>query len=163
MDLLTYTVAEMEEQLALIELHAKEYSTDPDFCVDCASKHLSIMEGLAKEGIEFAEDEETKQLFSDIASQTRKWRKQLFYPEENPGAKRKYEPYAWTECELAHPKVQAKMRRCIKKVEKKIGLKFFKACQKKARETGKPLEELKIHGKTCYNPYAICRASVKCP
>jgi len=64
---------------------------------------------------------------------------------ENPGPRRRYEPYGWTQCEKAHPNVKAKMRRCIKKVEQREGC------------VGIPYTECPV------NPVAVCRASIKCP
>jgi hypothetical protein len=63
-----YTLNELEKNLALAELHLKQFSEKTKyFCLDCLRKHLIIIEGLAEEGINFTEDETEKKKFSKIA------------------------------------------------------------------------------------------------
>lgn len=70
-DAYTYTTREIEKNLALAEVHAKQFSTDPFFCLDCLRKHFILIEGLADEGINFTDSSSEKIKFQRI-SQTMK-------------------------------------------------------------------------------------------
>lgn len=58
MNALVYTNNEMEKQLNLLELHLKQISYDPDFCLECIRKHILTIEGLAEEGVGFSSEPE---------------------------------------------------------------------------------------------------------
>ena len=58
MNALLYTNNEMEKQLNLLELHLKQVSYDPDFCLECIRKHILTIEGLAEEGVGFSKEPE---------------------------------------------------------------------------------------------------------
>jgi len=59
---------------------------------------------------------------------------------------REYAPYGWSRCEASHPKVQKKLKSCIKKVEKKQCPRRFKS-----------------YKECTVNPVAVCRNAIKCP
>ena len=65
------------------------------------------------------------------------------------GKGRKFLPYGLTKTEKQSPKLQAKLSRCIRAVEKT-------ACPKSAKKNGKYDYKLCTGG----NPAAICRASL---
>jgi len=60
---------------------------------------------------------------------------------------REYKPYAWTKCELRYPSVRRKIAACAKKIEER------QVCPPSEWGT-RP---------DCVNPYAVCRAAIKCP
>lgn len=71
-----YTVNELEKNLALAEIHAKQYPGVAPlfgmpytawFCKDCLRKHFLIIEGLAEEGINFTDNPTEKKFFSKVA------------------------------------------------------------------------------------------------
>lgn len=66
---LRYTEEELVKELVLLEKHLKqEPYMDENFCIDCIEKHLYSIEGLAEEGIGFADSKEKEQAFVDIAN-----------------------------------------------------------------------------------------------
>lgn len=68
-DPLRYTEEELAKELVLLEKHLKqEPYMDEDFCIDCIEKHLILIEGLAEEGIGFADDKEKENNFVNIAN-----------------------------------------------------------------------------------------------
>jgi hypothetical protein len=80
------------------------------------------------------------------------WEKEGESEMENPAGEG-VKPFAWTECELKYPEVQEKLERCVLKVKERLP----KWCLEE-QAWGQTRE-----GETCYNPWAVCRASVKCP
>ena len=66
-DAYTYTLNELEKNLALAEVHAKQFETDPFFCSDCLRKHFILIEGLADEGINFTDNISEKMKFQKIS------------------------------------------------------------------------------------------------
>ena len=62
-----YTVNELEKNLALAEIHAKQFGSDPLFCSDCLRKHFIIIEGLAEEAVNFTNNVSEKGYFSKVA------------------------------------------------------------------------------------------------
>jgi predicted transcriptional regulator len=78
LDALTYTRSELEKELVLLEKHLKQYPyMKPDFCIDCALKHFTAIEGLSEEGVGFAKSEEEKKFFIRVADWAKKWRSNL--------------------------------------------------------------------------------------
>jgi len=167
-----YTEDALIKQAALIELHSKDGSAVTAGCDCIEGKHLHIVEGLAEEGMGFAVSEREKKFYEILAPFSQSIRKAIekgdfIFPEVDPKtleeqrklpltekksnpdnpAPRGYAPYGWTECEKAHPDVQRKIRRCARKIEKR------QTC---------PMEDWGS-GKECVNPYAVCRASIRCP
>lgn len=61
---------------------------------------------------------------------------------------------AWTPCEKKHPAVKEKVESCVLDVKETMPERCFKA--------NGELDTKKLGTKSCPNPYAICRASVKC-
>lgn len=64
-DVRHYTKEEIEKNLALIEVHAKQFEQDKLFCLDCLQKHLTIVQGLADEGVGFFP--EARDWFTELA------------------------------------------------------------------------------------------------
>jgi predicted transcriptional regulator len=78
MDALQYTRSELEKELVLLEKHLKQYPyMKQDFCIDCALKHFTAIEGLSEEGVGFAKSEEEKKFFIRVADWAKKWRSNL--------------------------------------------------------------------------------------
>jgi len=71
-------------------------------------------------------------------------------PHDNPDD---IKPFAWTECEKQFPEVREKLERCVMKVKERLP----KWCLEE-EAWGETRQ-----GETCYNPWAVCRASIKCP
>jgi len=64
----SYTLDEIEKNLALAETHAKQYGEVSEvFCADCLKKHFILIEGLSEEGVNFTTDKEEKLKFQKIA------------------------------------------------------------------------------------------------
>jgi len=135
-------------------------------CPYCEIKHVSdavvhseggrkktlekIQKDLAKmAGInirEYAKVREVEHQLEDYKTVLRDMRHKLEAPKMNPNPVQ-YKPYAWTKCEKAHPAIQRKIQSCAKKIEQK------QKCPPRLWGTSPQ----------CVNPYAVCRASIKCP
>jgi len=83
-DAYTYTVNELEKNLALAEVHAKQFETDPFFCSGCLRKHFILVEGLADEGINFTDNASEKMKFQKISQIMKIFKSKL--PEINKDA-----------------------------------------------------------------------------
>jgi len=141
-----YTPEAIMEELALAERHARDGSAVDAGCSCIEDKHTLLISGLASEASNMTEGKE-KEFYDKLAEFAKKARHEIidgsFNFPSNP-TDREYAPHGWTSCEKQHPKVQKKMRSCIKKVEKREG------CRP-------PYDTCPV------NPVAVCRASVKCP
>ena len=133
---------EILTNLVLLEDHAEKFQ-----CPYCMEKHTSKIIGYAEEIALGENDKEMEKLAEDA----RKWRRTIQGAKEHSHShnprRRRYKPYAWTECEKKHPKVKRKIQRCAKKIEKR------QKCPRSQWGTSKK----------CVNPYAVCRAGIKCP
>lgn len=77
-DPLKYTEEELAKELVLLEKHLKqEPYMDEDFCIDCIEKHLILIEGLAEEGIGFADDKEKENNFVSIANTANRLKREI--------------------------------------------------------------------------------------
>ena len=57
-DFRKYTVDEAAKQLALLEIHLRQFDENSAiFCMECSGKHLLAIEGLADEGVGFFPEE----------------------------------------------------------------------------------------------------------
>jgi hypothetical protein len=78
-DAYAYTSNELEKNLALAEVHAKQFGEDPYFCKDCLRKHFIVIEGLADEGINFTDDNSEKIKFQKISQIMSNFKSNLGY------------------------------------------------------------------------------------
>lgn len=78
MDALAYTRSELEKELVLLEKHLKQYKyAKRDFCLDCALKHWTAIEGLSEEGVGFTNSPGERKLFESMAMWAKEWRENL--------------------------------------------------------------------------------------
>lgn len=132
-DVMQYTQDALARELYLVELHAKDGSAVEGGCACIEEKHLLGIEGLAQEGANISTKEKEKKFYAELAALSRNLRKAIL---EETFSLPYSNPIHWTKCELAHPTVQKKIEKCVLRVK------------------GKP---------HVINPYAVCRASIKCP
>ena len=77
-DPLKYTEEELVKELVLLEKHLKQSPyMDENFCIDCIEKHLISAEGLAEEGIGFADSKEKEKMFINIANQANRLKREI--------------------------------------------------------------------------------------
>ena len=133
-----------------VDLKSHLEKTDPDYktlekIIDSMVKEIGMK---PEEYKSYEKIREVEHKLEDYQSVLREMRRKTQTGEHsNPDPKREYKPYAWTECEKAHPQVQRKIISCAKQIEK--------------RQTCPPDEWGK--SKECVNPFATCRASIRCP
>lgn len=147
---LGYTRDAIVKQLLLIQNHSQDGSVTDAKCMCVEDKHLILLEGLAEEGMSIASNKKEKEFYSQLAGLTRQLRKSIVNEDFTMHGvmrkvqakhgvkvpKRKNNPIRFTKCEVEHPKIMAKLERCVLKVKK----------------TSPDV-----------NPYAVCRTSIKCP
>ena len=77
-DPLQYTKDEIIKNLILTETHLKQATTgvDEQFCAECLDKHFYNLEGLGEEGISFTQDKKEIDIFSEVATTSKKFRGQ---------------------------------------------------------------------------------------
>jgi len=77
-DPLQYTKDEIIKNLILTETHLKQATTgiDEQFCAECLDKHFYNLEGLGEEGIGFTQDKKESDIFSEVVSTAKKFRRQ---------------------------------------------------------------------------------------
>lgn len=157
---LGYTRDTLIKQLLLIQQHSSDDSAAVAHCMCVEDKHLILLEGLSEEGATIALSNKEKQFYTKLADLTRHLRKEIMNESfdmhgimrktmkvDHPTPLHKGNPIAWTICELEHPKIKKKIDRCVKAIEK------HQTCDPKDWGTSKE----------CVNPFAVCRATIKCP
>lgn len=72
-DVQGYTIDKIIKQLSLLEEHLKDYFDTKDrlFCMECITKHLYTLEGLAEEAIGFFKEKECWKSLASILAQIR--------------------------------------------------------------------------------------------
>ena len=141
-----YTKDALLEEIALFERHVNDGSYKRCGCIP--EKHLPLIAGLSGEAVRLvAKNESEREFYNRVADQAREWRKKIEEDHFSNPKPRKYAPKGWTKCEKKHPKVKRKIVRCAKEIEKR------QDCPHE--EWGSSPE--------CVNPYAVCRAAIRCP
>ena len=77
-DPLRYTEEELVKELVLLEKHLKQSPyMDENFCLECQEKHLTSIEGLAEEGIGFADNKKKEKMFADVANKANRLKREI--------------------------------------------------------------------------------------
>lgn len=137
-DDLDYTKEALATQLGLIELHSTDGSAEQAGCSCIEEKHLLLVGGLATEGARIATNPKEKQFYSELGDLARKLRKTIvdqdFEMPHNPIRSKSGHVF---------PSCEKKIEKCVLQVKEKEGCNGVADCP--------------------VNPYAVCRASIKCP
>ena len=133
----TYTRDSIIKQLALSELHGKDGSALDAGCACIETKHLYMLEGLSEEGAGFALSEQEKKFYLQLSDLFRQIRKRM-----------ETEDYS--------------LHGVMHKTMFKINPGPLSACQKRQEKCIVQLKK-KPGAFVDFNPYAVCKAKIKCP